>query len=268
MAVEVHTTAVVDTKARLADGVRIGPYCVVGPDVELGAAVVLESHVAIAGRTRVGEGCHVFPFASIGHPPQDMKYEGENSELIIGCHCVIRENVTLNPGTRGGGMVTKVGDHCLLLAGSHVAHDCQLGDHVILVNGGTLGGHVVIDDYAIVGGLSAVHQFVRIGRHAMIGGMSGVEQDVIPYGLVAGNRAHLNGLNLVGLKRRGFSREDIHKLRAAYRLLFAAEGTMQERMVDVAQLFPDSPLVQELITFIRTPSSRGLCQPQPDAEAA
>lgn len=263
----IHPTAIVDSAAELEADVSIGPYCIVGPNVRLGAGVVLHSHVVIDGRTTVGEGCQFFPFASIGLRPQDMKYAGEPSELIIGRNNIVRENVTMHPGTQGGGLLTRVGDNGLFMAYSHVAHDCTVGDNVILANCGTLAGHVQVGEFAIVGGLAAVHQFARIGRHAMIGGMSAVEQDVIPYGSVTGNRAHLSGLNLVGLKRRGFDREDIHQLRNAYRLLFAPEGTLQERLADVAQLFAASALVQEVVEFVRNPSSRGLCRPHPDAES-
>ncbi|MBM3516484.1 MAG: acyl-ACP--UDP-N-acetylglucosamine O-acyltransferase [Alphaproteobacteria bacterium] len=257
----IHATAVVERGAQLERGVRIGPFCHVGGNAVLETGVVLESHVVVAGRTRIGPGTRVFPFASVGHQPQDLKYRGEPSELIIGARTTIREHATLNPGTEGGGMVTRVGDECLVMAGAHVAHDCQIGDHVILVNNATLGGHVRVDEYAIVSGLSAVHQFVRIGKHAMVGGMSGVEQDVIPYGSVMGNRAVLSGLNIVGLRRRNFSRESIHDLRAAYRMLFAQEGTFQERVEDVATLFRHEPLVMDIIAFIRADSSRSICQP-------
>src|SRR5215469_977150 len=222
----IHATAVVAAGAVLAEDVVIGPYCVIGEHVVLGAGVSLKSHVVVDGRTTIGAGTRIFPFASIGHETQDLKYAGEPSALEIGRDNTIREHVTINPGTAGGGMVTRVGDHCLLMVGAHVAHDCRIGDHVILVNNATLGGHVVIDDYAIVGGLSAVHQFVRIGRHAMIGGMSGVERDVIPYGQVMGDRARLHGLNIIGMQRRGFSRDDIHGLRSAYNTLFGDTGTL------------------------------------------
>ncbi|MDP6572589.1 MAG: acyl-ACP--UDP-N-acetylglucosamine O-acyltransferase, partial [Rhodospirillales bacterium] len=187
---------------------------------------------------------------------------GEASRLEIGCNNIIREQVTMNPGTEGGGMVTRTGNNCLFMVGSHVAHDCQIGDHVILVNNATMGGHVEIGEWAIIGGLSAVHQFVRVGRHAMVGGMSGVENDIIPYGSVVGNRARLSGLNVVGLKRRGFSREVIHALRNAYRLLFAPEGTMTERLNDVAELMPEIEPVMEIVEFISADSSRSICQPQ------
>ncbi len=265
---KIHPTAVVEDGARLGDGVVIGPYCIVGGEVELGARVRLESHVVVGGRTRIGDDCHIFPFASIGLRPQDLKYKGEPSELVIGSHNVIREYVTINPGTEGGGMVTRVGNHGLFMVGAHIAHDCTIGDHVIMANNATLGGHVTVGDYAILGGLVAVHQFVRIGRHAMVGGMSGVESDVIPYGSVMGDRAHLCGLNIIGLKRRGFGREDIHALRRAYRLLFAQEGTMAERLADVSQLFPDHEAVMDIVEFIRSDSARAVCQPKDGREAA
>ncbi|MEO5374066.1 MAG: acyl-ACP--UDP-N-acetylglucosamine O-acyltransferase [Alphaproteobacteria bacterium] len=258
----IHPTALVDGAARIAPSVTIGPYCVVGPDVELADGVELVSHVVVAGRTTIGGNTRIFPFASIGHQPQDLKYRGEPSELIIGSGNVIREHVTMNPGTAGGGLVTRVGNNCLFMVNSHVAHDCHVGNHVIMANNATLAGHVEVGDFAILGGLSAVHQFVRIGHHAMVGGMSGVENDVIPFGSVLGNRARLQGLNIVGLKRREFSRDDIHTLRNAYRLLFAQEGTMAERLADVANLFQDNPPVMEIVAFIRVDSSRAICQPK------
>ncbi len=258
---DVHATAVIHPGAHLGEGVVIGPYCVVGENVTLGEGVRLVAHVVVDGRTEIGARTTVYPFASLGQRPQDLKYHGESSRLVIGADNQIREHVTMNPGTEGGGMVTRVGDHGLFMVGAHVAHDCQVGDHVILANNATLAGHVTIGDYAILGGLSAVHQFVRIGDHAMIGGMSGVEHDVIPYGLVKGERAHLAGLNLVGLERRGFGREDVHILRAVYRLLFSDEGTLAERVDDAAGLYPDSQAVQHVLGFIRERGSRALCQP-------
>lgn len=257
----IHPTAVIDAGAKLGERVSIGPYCAIGQDVELGDDVQLMSHVVVAGRTKIGPATRVFPFASIGHQPQDLKYKGEPSRLEIGARTTIREHVTINPGTEGGGMLTKIGDDCLLMVGAHVAHDCRIANHVIIVNNVLLGGHIDIGDYAVIGGGAAVHQFVRIGQHAMVGGMSGVEADVIPFGMVMGNRAHLAGLNLVGLKRRGFDREAIHQLRAAYRLLFAQEGTLQERVADVEKLFPSNVLMGEVLTFVRQESSRGLCLP-------
>ena len=257
----IHPTAIVDAAAKVGANVTIGPYSMVGPDVELDDGVDLISHVVISGRTKVGANTRVFPFASIGHQPQDQKYQGEPSNLIIGCNNVIREYVTMNPGTEGGGMVTRIGNNCLFMVGAHVAHDCQLGDHVILVNNATLAGHVTVDEWAIIGGLSAVHQFVRIGKHAMVGGKTGVEGDVIPYGSVIGNRARLTGLNIIGLKRRDFSRDDIHTLRRAYRLIFAQEGTLTERLEDVAELFMDNAAVMDIVNFIKADSSRSICQP-------
>ncbi len=258
---DIHPTAIVDNDADIGKNVTIGPYCLIGPNVVLEDGVTLLGHAVIDGQTVLGANSRVFPFATVGLPPQDLKYKGEPSRLIIGCNTVIREHATLNPGTEGGGMETRVGNNCLFMVGSHVAHDCQIGDHVILVNNATLAGHVKVGEWAIVGGLSAVHQFVRIGRHAMIGGMSGVENDVIPYGSVVGNRARLSSLNVIGLKRRGFSRDIIHDLRNAYRLLFAQEGTMAERLVDVAELFPHVEPVMEIVDFIRVESTRSICQP-------
>jgi len=260
----IHPTAVVADGAIVDESAEIGPYCVLGPQVTIGPRVKLHSHVAVAGITSIGADTQVFPFASLGHQPQDLKYRGEASRLEIGERNQIREHVTMNPGTEGGGMLTKVGNDCLFMMSSHVAHDCVIGDNVILVNNATLGGHVTIGDFAIMGGLSAAHQFVRIGRHAMIGGMTGVETDIIPYATVTGNRAHLSGLNLVGLKRRGYDRDAIHALRNAYRLLFAPEGTMAERLEEVAGEFHDQELVMEIVDFIRADSSRSICQPKPE----
>jgi UDP-N-acetylglucosamine acyltransferase len=257
----IDPTAIVEDGAQIGENVSIGPYCVVGLDVSLSDGVTLASHVVVTGRSNIGANTRIYPFASIGHQPQDMKYKGEPSELTVGCNTIIREHVTMNPGTEGGGMMTRVGNNCLIMVGSHVAHDCQIGDHAILVNNATLGGHVRIDEWAIIGGLSAIHQFARIGRHAMVGGMSGVENDVIPYGSVFGNRAHLSGLNIVGLKRRGFSRDTIHALRKAYRLMFAPEGTLKERLADVSATFADNEPVMEIVDFIEADSSRAICQP-------
>ena len=265
---DIHPTAIIDPAAEIGENVTIGPYCIIGPEVVLDGGVSLDAHVVVQGRTKIGANTRIYPFASIGSPPQDLKFHGEPSELIIGCNNVIREHVTMNPGTEGGGMLTRIGNNCLFMVGAHVAHDCDIQDHVILVNNATLGGHVFIDEWAIIGGLSAVHQFVRIGRHAMIGGMSGVENDVIPYGSVTGNRAHLQGLNIVGLKRRNFSREQIHDLRRAYRLIFAEEGTLAERLEDVAELFKENEAVMDIVGFIQSDSSRAICQPSRMDDAA
>lgn len=265
MAAVIHSTAIVEPGAKLEANVRIGPYCIVGRDVELGDNVELVSHVVVAGRTRIGPRTRIYPFASIGHPPQDLKYKGEPSRLVIGADNTIREHVTMSPGTAGGGLLTTVGDHGLFMVASHVAHDCRVGNHVVLANNATIGGHVILEDWVILGGLAAVHQFVRIGKHAIIGGMSGVENDVIPYGSVMGDRARLAGLNVVGLKRRGFDRDALHDIRRAFRLLFADEGTMAERLTDVAELFPDNEPVMEIVRFIQTSSERAICQPRRNA---
>ncbi len=259
---DIHPNAVVDPNAKIGQGVVIGPYCVVEGNVTLDDNVVLHSHVVVGGLTHVGADTHIYPFASIGLPPQDLKYAGESSELIIGQRNKIREHVTMNPGTAEGGMITRVGDDCLLMVNAHVAHDCHVGNNVIMANNATLGGHVTVGDYAILGGLSAVHQFVRIGRHAIVGGMSGVENDVIPYGSVMGDRARLSGLNVIGLKRRNFAKNEIHNLRTAYRMLFAEEGTLHERVEDVAEMFNDNPDILEIVEFMRVDSSRGLTQPR------
>ena len=258
----IHPTAIVEEGAQLGEGVSIGPFCVVGSGVTLGDQVELISHVAVAGNTSIGARTRVWPFASVGHQPQDLKYAGEASRLEIGEDCMIREHVTLNPGTTGGGMVTSVGDRCLLMMGAHVGHDCRVGSHVIMANNATLGGHVEVQDFVLLGGLCAVHQFVRIGAHAVVGGMTGVEKDVIPYGSAIGNRADLGGLNLIGLKRRGFDRDTIHTLRNAYRDLFTGEGTLAERAETLSAAYPDIDPVQEIVRFVRTDSSRKFCTPR------
>lgn len=263
---KIHPTAIVEDGAHVGDGCTIGPYCTVGSQVTLGAGCELKSHAVVAGRTVIGDGARIFPFASIGHQPQDLKYHGEPSTLTIGKNCMIREGVTMNPGTEGGGMETVVGDNCTFLANSHVGHDSRVGDHVIFSNNVMLAGHVEIGDYVIVGGGAAIIQFARVGAHAFVGGMSGLENDLIPYGMALGNRAYLSGLNVVGLQRRGFAREDVHTLRRAYRLLFANEGTLKERMEDVEAEFADNDTVGEILAFIRSPGKRALCTPK-DADA-
>lgn len=260
--VSIHPSALVEAGAELGEGVEIGPFCHVGANVTLGDRVRLISHVVVAGHTRIGEGTELYPFAAAGLPPQHRGYKNEPTELIIGKNCVIREHATLHPGTAFDAGRTVVGDGCLLMVGTHIAHDCVVGDHVIMANGAVIGGHVKVGDYVNFGGMCAVHQHVRIGKYAMIGGMSGVENDVIPYGSVMGDRARLAGLNVVGLKRRGFDREEIHLLRKAYRLMFAAEGTMAERLDDVLELFADNQVVMDIIEFVRADSARSICQPR------
>jgi UDP-N-acetylglucosamine acyltransferase len=264
--VEVGPFTVVEAGAQIAGGTRIGPHCAIGPDVSLGESCELLSHVVVAGRTTIGARARIFPFASLGHQPQDLKYAGEPSTLSIGTDCLIREGVTMNPGTKGGGMATTVGNHCAFLANSHVGHDSRVGNHVIFSNNVMLAGHCIVDDYVIVGGGAAVIQYTHVGAHAFVGGMSGLENDLIPYGMAIGNRARLNGLNIVGLQRRGFSREQIHALRRAYRLLFADEGTLKERVDDVAVTFEDNPIVQEIVAYIRADRKKSLCTPRDASE--
>jgi len=258
----IHPSAVVEVGARLGADVRIGPFCLVGRDVVLGDGCQLLSHAVVTGRTTLGAATRIFPFASIGHQPQDLKYKGEASILSIGERCVVREGVTMNPGTTGGGMRTEVGNDCLFMANAHVAHDCIVGSNSILANNVMLAGHCRIGNFVILSGGCAVQQFVRIGDHAFVGGLSGLENDLIPYGMALGNRAHLAGLNIVGLKRHGFSREEMHDLRRVYRLLFADEGTLKERLEDVAAEFAQHRVVHEVLDFIRGGGERALCTPR------
>jgi UDP-N-acetylglucosamine acyltransferase len=260
--IRIHPSAVVEPGAKIASGVEIGPFSLIGSEVVLHENVRVHSHVVISGKTEIGAETQIFPFASLGHAPQDRKFRGEESRLVIGSGNIIREHVTMNPGTESGGLVTRIGNNGLFLTGAHVAHDCQIGNNVLLVNNATLGGHCLVEDFASVGGLSAVHQFVRIGAYAFIGGMSGVENDVIPFGIVLGNRAHLAGLNIVGMKRHNFDREQIHSLRKAYRMLFATEGTLAERVDDVEKMFADDQHVRRIVQFIKADASRSLCVPR------
>jgi len=258
----IHPTAIIEDGADIGTNVSIGPYSIIGRDVVLAEDVVIESHVVVTGKTTIGARTHIFPFASIGHMPQDLKFGGENTRLEIGTDNRIREYVTMNPGTEGGGGLTKVGDHCLFMASAHVAHDCVVGNNVILANNATLAGHVEVGDFAIFGGLAAIHQFCRVGEHAFLGGGSIVVEDVIPYGSVTGNRAVLAGLNLVGLKRRGFDRQHIHDLRGAYKTLFESQESapLIDRLEAVSAENMGSPLVAELVAFIKNGSGRGFCQ--------
>lgn len=257
----IHPTAIVGSRARLGKGVKIGPYCIVGDDVVLHDNVELISHVCIEGHTEVGAGSQIYPFASVGHRPQDLKYHGEASRLVIGERCTIRESVTINPGTENGGMLTQIGNDCLIMASAHVAHDAIIGNNVIMANYCGIAGHVHVGDNVIFGGSCVVHQFTRIGPHAFVGAHSMVDGDVIPYGMAVGNRASLTGLNLVGLKRRKFDREAIHRLRAAYRLIFSSEGTLRERVEDATELFKDDALVQDVLAFISAASDRPILLP-------
>jgi UDP-N-acetylglucosamine acyltransferase len=259
--VMIHPTAIVAPKAQISQSVKVGPYCIVGPNVTLHDDVELISHVCIEGKTTIGARTVIFPFASIGHVPQDKKYEGEESKLIVGEDNRIREYVTMQPGTSGDNMLTKIGDRGLFMASTHVAHDCVVGDDVVMANNATLAGHVEVGDFVIIGGLAGIHQRVRIGSHAIIGGLSPVDGDVIPYGAVRGERAFLNGLNIIGLKRRGFSREAIDELRSAYRALFSGEGTVGERIEATKSAYKSSEIVMEIVAFMGAESKCGLCLP-------
>jgi len=258
---KIHPTAVIHDGAKLGADVEVGPYSIVGPDCVVGDGVKLLSHVVLDGLTEIGESCVIHPFAYLGGPPQHTGHKGERTRLVIGARNTIRENVTMHTGTAGGRGVTTVGSGSLFMAGSHVAHDCIVGDNVVLANCATLGGHVHLADYVFMGGLAAAHQYTRIGRYSFIGGLAAVTKDVIPFGSVWGNHAHLEGLNLVGLRRRGFSRETINELRAAYRLMFADEGTFQERLADAAEAHGSSPEVMEIIDFIQADANRPICLP-------
>ncbi len=254
----IHPRAIVAAGATIEDGARIGPWCQVGPEATIGADAELISHVVVDGRTRIGEGARLYPFCTVGMAPQDLKYKGEPTECDVGARTQVREHVTIHRGTVTGTGITRVGEDCLLMAGVHVAHDCALGRGVVIANNVLMGGHVTIGDNAVIGGGAAIHQFTRIGRAAMIGGIAGVEADVIPFGTVIGNRARLAGLNIIGLKRRGFDRAQIHAVRAAFRLMFRGEGVFAERVEEVRATLGAEPLVAELLFFIDHPSRRGL----------
>ncbi|APT57421.1 acyl-[acyl-carrier-protein]--UDP-N-acetylglucosamine O-acyltransferase [Roseomonas gilardii] len=255
---EIHPSAIVAEGARLGAGVKIGPWCSVSAQAVLEEGVELVSHAVVDGDTRIGPGTKLMPFASVGLPPQDLKYKGEPTRVEIGARCTFREHSTIHRGSVGGHGLTRIGDNCLIMACAHVGHDCTLSDNVILANNVMLGGHVEIGDTVFVGGGAAVHQFVRIGRQAVIGGMSGIEADVIPYGACLGDRARLTGLNLIGLKRRGFSRPRIHALRAAVRSLFASDGVFSERLARTRASWGEDPAVAEILAFVDTHSRRGL----------
>lgn len=259
--------AKIDSTARVAEGakfgndVEIGPYCIIGPNVTLGDGCKLVSHVSITGDTTIGAGARILPFASLGTPPQSVHYKGEPAKLIVGVNCDIREHVTMNIGTAGGRMETRVGDNVMLMVGAHVGHDCIVGNNVIFANNHTLGGHVEIGDAAFLGGLGAVHQNVRIGEGAILAGMVAVRHDVIPFAALAQN-GKLGGLNLIGLKRRKFSREQIHKIRAAYRELFFGEDNLSDRLEVIAKKYADEPAVQKIVDFVRGAGKRRISTPR------
>lgn len=261
--VSIHPTALIAPGAELGCGVEIGPFCTIGPDVVLEDDVRLVSHVVVDGHTRIGAGSILYPFSTVGLPPQDLKYNDEPTRCEIGARTQIREHCTIHRGTVTGTGTTRVGSDCMLMAVVHVAHDCTIGDGVIIANNVVMGGHVSIAERAVIGGASALHQFVRIGRGAMVGGASGVEGDVIPFGSVLGNRARLTGLNVVGLKRRGYDRDRLRLLRAAFRTLFAGPGVFSERLSETRRRYGDDHLVGEILAFVEAPSRRGLIRAEP-----
>ena len=256
---KIHDTALIDPKADLDSDVEVGPYSIIGPQVKIGKGTKIRSHVVVEGRTKIGEGNVIFSFATVGTVPQDMKYKGEASELIIGNYNTIREYASLNPGTQGGGMVTQVGDYNLLMMYCHIAHDCTLGNRNIIANGATLGGHVVVEDFVIAGGLVGIHQFVRIGSGAILGAGSMVSKDVPPFCNATGDRARLRGLNVEGMKRRGFDKGKIVTLKKAYRMIFQAKLKTKDALEKVRREFPASDEVQRLVAFIAG-SKRGTCR--------
>ena len=256
----IHKTAIVNSKAKIASSANIGPYCVIGANVEIGENVTIHSHVNVSGNTKIGNDNKIYPFASIGNDPQDLKYNGEETKLIIGDNNKIREYVTINPGTEGGGGLTKIGNNCLFMISSHVAHDCYVGNNVIIANNVPLGGHVNIEDNVVIGGNSAVQQFTRIGKMAMVGGMTGVLYDVIPYGLSTGNRNILQGLNLIGLRRAKFDNKEILGLSEAYKEIFATKN-LSENISKLNGIFKENPLVKDVIEFITKDKKRSICTP-------
>ena len=257
----IHKSSIIDSKAKISKNVKIGPFCYVGPDVQLHENVELISNIHIEGNTKIGNGTRIFPFASIGTQPQDLKYNNEKNSIIIGNDNIIREYVTINPGTEGGGSKTIIGNDCMLMISSHIAHDCKIGNNVIIANNVPLGGHVTIEDSVVIGGNSAVQQFTRIGRLAMIGGMTGVLKDVIPFGLSIGNRNYLQGLNLIGLRRKKYENQKIMGLDKAYKAIFSSKN-LHENLSKINGEYKGNELVNEVITFIEKDKKRPICSPQ------
>ena len=256
----IHKTCIIDSKAKISKTAKIGPYTIIGPNVQIDDEVQIYSHVNITGYTKIGTRTKIFPFASIGTQPQDLKYKGEKNSLVIGKNNIVREYVTINPGTKGGGGVTKIGDNCLFMISSHIAHDCKIGNDVVVANNVPLGGHVIIEDGVIIGGNSAVQQFTRIGRLAMIGGMTGVLKDVIPFGLSFGNRNFLKGINIIGLKRKNYENKKIMQLNEAYKKIFSSQN-FHENLNKINGEYKDNELVQEVTNFISKDKKRPICSP-------
>jgi UDP-N-acetylglucosamine acyltransferase len=260
----IHPTAVIHPKAQISQNVFVGPYSVIGPNVKIGNNTVIHSHVVIEGYTKIGVNNQIHPFSVIGANPQHLKFSGEITELIIGNNNTIREHVTMHPGTEVGTKKTIIGSNGFFMVGCHVAHDCIVGDNVVFVNNAVVGGHVEISDFVYLGGHSAVHQFCRIGKHAIVGAGTTIDGDVIPFSSVVGSRGFLSGLNLVGLKRRSFSKDEIKTLRSVYRLLFAPEGTFNERLSEVKETYSSNLLIKEILIFLSNNSNRSLVHPKTD----
>ena len=256
----IHNTAIVDLKARISTNVKIGPYSIIGPNVEIDENSEIQSHVSILGNTKIGKNNKIYSFSSIGNDPQDLKYNGEDTKLEIGDNNKIREYVTINPGTKGGGGLTSIGNNCLFMVSSHIAHDCIVGNNVILANNVPLAGHVEIEDDVIIGGNSAVQQFTRVGRSAMIGGMCGVERDIIPYGIAYGNRSVLQGLNLIGLRRKNIPNKEILILNEAYKEIFKNEN-FTENLRNLPEVYKKNDLVKEVVNFLEKDKKRPICTP-------
>jgi len=256
----IHNSSIIHKKTNIDKAVEIGAYSEIGEDVIIEKNTKIHSHVVVKGDTYIGEGCNIFSFASIGNIPQDLKYKGEKTKLIIGKNNIIREHVTINPGTEGGGGVTKIGDNCLFMVSSHVAHDCKIGNNVIIANSVALAGHVIIDDNVIIGGNSAVQQYTRIGKHAMIGGMTGVEKDVIPYGLAIGNRCYLEGINLIGMRRFGISNEEINILNDVVKNIFSKKNIKEG--IEDSKKYSKFKSVSEVLSFLEQSEKRPICRPR------
>tara|TARA_B100000767_G_C19743211_1_gene527205 strand:+ start:438 stop:1220 length:783 start_codon:yes stop_codon:yes gene_type:complete len=256
----IHKTAIIDPNAQISSSADIGPYTVIGPNVEIDDNVIIQSHVNVSGYTKIGKNNNIYPFASIGNDPQDMKYKGEKTKLIIGKNNTIREYVTINPGTIQGGGITKVGNNNLIMISAHIAHDCIIGNNIVIANSAAIAGHAEIDDYVIIGGNCGVQQFTRIGKMAMIGGMTGVSRDVIPYGLSTGNRNYLNGINIVGLRRGKISNKEIIGLTDAYKEIFKTEN-LNDNLNKLNGKFKDNNLVKDVVEFINKDKKRPICTP-------
>ena len=256
----IHNSSIIDKNAKIAKDVKIGPFCYIGANVEIENGVELISNIHIEGKTKIGKGTKIFPFVSLGTQPQDLKYKGEKNSLVIGKNNIIREYVTINPGTEQGGYITKIGDNCLFMISSHIAHDCTVGNNVLIANNVPLGGHVTIEDSVVIGGNSAVQQFTRIGRLAMIGGMTGVLKDVIPFGLSFGNRNYLRGINLIGLKRKKYENKKIMELDSAFKKIFSSKN-LHENLSKINGEYKGNDLVEEVINFISKDKKRPICTP-------